>query len=226
MAVKGHEGLTDYELNVIVVPDGHGSRVVDYAKSCNVSGGTILLGRGSGSNPILRFFELDENSKEIVLIVSSRQKSHPFLEGVNETFGFYKPHTGICFAIPVSGILGIHQQMSTMNDDDGIQGGNVGQYKSIIAIVDKGRGEHIVDAANKAGVRGATIINARGAGSHETARLFGVEIEPEKELVLILSKNEAAEYICESIRKASKVDQEGMGLLFVLDVSKVYGLSG
>ena len=58
--------------------------------------------------------------------------------------------------------------------------------QAILTVVEKGHAEEVIDAAVQAGSHGGTIINARGSGVHETATLFGLGIEPEKELVICL----------------------------------------
>jgi len=81
-----------------------------------------------------------------------------------------------------------------------------------------------MDVATKSGSRGGTIINARGSGIHETQKLFAMEIEPEKEIVLIIAKNEITELIVTSIREELKIDEPGKGIIFIQEVSKTYGL--
>ena len=50
-------------------------------------------------------------------------------------------------------------------------------------------------------------------------------IEPEKEVVMILAKNEIVDNISSAIREELKIDEPGMGIMFVLDVNKTYGLN-
>lgn len=76
----------------------------------------------------------------------------------------------------------------------------------------------------EAGSKGGTIINARGSGIHETSKIFSMAIEPEKEIVLILSEEESTEGIVASIRKKLKIDEPGNGIIFIQEVSKTYGL--
>jgi nitrogen regulatory protein PII len=97
-------------------------------------------------------------------------------------------------------------------------------YSAIFVIVDRGKAEEVVDAAKAAGARGATIMNARGSGIHETQLLFNMEIEPEKEIVLILAQKDIVEPIAASIREKMKLDEPGNGILFLLDVNKTYGI--
>ena len=96
--------------------------------------------------------------------------------------------------------------------------------QAIFVVVDKGLAELVVKAAEKAGARGATVINGRGAGIHETSKLFSMEIEPEKEIVLIIAKREFVDSITSSINNAVNLDEPGRGILFIVDIQKAYGL--
>ena len=98
--------------------------------------------------------------------------------------------------------------------------------QAIFVIVDKGLAESAVEAAEAAGARGATILNARGAGVHETSRLFSMEIEPEREIVLVLSDAASCPAIAQAVRDALRMDEPGRGFLFVVDVRETVGLFG
>ena len=82
----------------------------------------------------------------------------------------------------------------------------------------------VVDASLEAGARGGTIIHARGSGLNQTKLIFDMEIEPEKEIVLTIVDDDQLENIVEAIRKKSDVEKEGHGILFVIPVSKAYGI--
>ena len=97
-------------------------------------------------------------------------------------------------------------------------------HQAIYVIVEKGNGEAVIEAAVKAGSTGGTIMNARGSGIHETSRLFAMEIEPEKEVVLIISEAGKTEAIAASIREAMEIDKPGKGIMYIQDVSNIYGL--
>jgi nitrogen regulatory protein PII/ribosomal protein S18 acetylase RimI-like enzyme len=95
-------------------------------------------------------------------------------------------------------------------------------YNAIFVIVDKGNAETVIDTAVKAGSMGGTIINARGSGIHETSKLFSMEIEPEKEMVLILSENQLTEQITSSMKEQLQIDKPGNSIIFVQDLNKTY----
>ncbi len=97
-------------------------------------------------------------------------------------------------------------------------------HKVITVIVDKGKAEDVIDAATKAGSKGGTIMNGRGSGIHETSKLFSMDIEPEREIVIILSETSKTEAIVSSIRKDLDMDKPGNGIIYIQDVNKVYGI--
>ena len=52
-----------------------------------------------------------------------------------------------------------------------------------------------------------------------------MDIEPEKEIVLILSERKGAQAIIASIGEKLDIEKPGKGIIFVQEVSKVYGLA-
>ncbi|MCR3954790.1 MAG: P-II family nitrogen regulator [Gudongella sp.] len=211
------------EINLITVIVNYGmaSKIMKHAKKQGVSGGTVLLGTGTIKNQLLEFLGINEARKEIVLMASDSNTSRATLEELDRRFNFRKPNHGIAFSTSISGIFGT----KAMKCNDNVERGEkVADYNLVISIVDKGKGEMVVDAANKAGSRGATIINGRGSGIHETSKVFGMEIEPEKEIVLIISKGDLTDGIVSSISTDMKIDEPGNGIIFVQDIDSTYGL--
>ena len=97
-------------------------------------------------------------------------------------------------------------------------------YEAIFVIVEKGLAENVLDAAEAAGSRGGTVIHARGSGSREKEKIFNIEIEPEKDIVLILSKIEGLDHIVDAIEGVLNINTPGAGILFTLDVNRTLGL--
>lgn len=213
---------SDIELICIIVNFGFSSKIIHKAKSYGISGDTVLLGKGTVNNRILEFLGLSDVRKEIILMVAEKKTAEQALEKLNDIFKFEKPNHGIAFTIPVYAAIGTRYLKS--NNIKRERGVNNTMYHAIIVIVDRGKAEDVIDAAEKAGSKGGTIIHGRGSGIHETSKLFSIEIEPEKEIVIILSEREKTDTIVSSIRKELKIDEPGNGIIFIQDVSKTYGL--
>ena len=95
----------------------------------------------------------------------------------------------------------------------------------IVTIVARGYADGVIEAASKAGADGATVLIGRGVGIHEKARILGIPIEPEKEIVLVLIRETLAEQVLESIRQGVDLEKPGRGLAFVVDVARAIGIT-
>lgn len=222
--MKNSTSITGYELLCVIINFGMASKIIKHAKQYGVTGGTIFLGKGTVKNPIWRFLGLDEVRREIVLMLADKSTAYTALDELDRSFKFDKPHHGIAFSTSVLNILGARNLADIKGDFQESRGVENTMYKLIIVVVDRGKGEFVVEAANKAGSRGATIVNARGSGIHETSKLLDMEIEPEKEVVLIISPSNLTESIVSSIRGDLKIDEPGNGIVFIQDINKTYGL--
>lgn len=95
----------------------------------------------------------------------------------------------------------------------------------IVSIVRKGWGSLVLQASVKAGARGGTLLGGRGAGINEHEKIFGVAIEPEKEVLLTLAPTDRTPVILDAIVKAAELEDTGRGIAFVLPVDRVAGIA-
>lgn len=95
----------------------------------------------------------------------------------------------------------------------------------IVSIVRKGWGSTVLEAAVKAGARGSTVLFGRGAGINEQEKIFGMSIEPEKEIVLTVTPSVQVDAILAAIVQAAELSETGRGIAFVLSVDKVVGVA-
>jgi nitrogen regulatory protein PII len=95
----------------------------------------------------------------------------------------------------------------------------------IVSIVRKGWGSTVLEASVKAGARGGTVLFGRGAGIHEREKIFGMSIEPEKEVLLTIVSTSQVDAILEAIVRAGELNDEARGIAFVVQVEKVAGVA-
>ena len=204
-----------------VVNMGDASKALKSARKRGVKGGTISFGRGAVHSRLLEFLGLNEVRKEIVTMIVENELAAAVIKGISEDLEFIRPHHGIAFSYPVGEFIG---SMNTVDKNSITNEVKSGMYNVIYVVVDKGKAEDVIDAASKAGSNGGTIMNGRGAGIHEVQKFFSIEIEPEKEVVFIITKTALKDNIVASIRSQLKIDEPGTGVMFVLDVNEAYGL--
>lgn len=213
---------SDIELICVIANYGFGSKILKSAKHHGITGGTVALGKGTANNYILNYLGLSDERKELVYLVAIKEVADKALEEMNKEFEFYKPHHGIAFTTSICPVAGSKRIACDHILEEGSE--NNTMYHSITIIVERGKAEDVIEAAVKAGSKGGTIIKSRGSGIHETSKLFSMEIEPEKEIVLILSEAEMTDAIVSSIREQLKIDEPGNGIVYVQNVNKTYGI--
>lgn len=97
--------------------------------------------------------------------------------------------------------------------------------KCIIAIVERGKADHIVDEAKTVGATGATIMYGRGTGENEALKFFNLKIEASKEIIMILSEKSKFKPIYKKIIEVGKLDQAGTGIIFTVPITNLVGLN-
>ncbi|MFO7305902.1 MAG: P-II family nitrogen regulator [Gammaproteobacteria bacterium] len=94
----------------------------------------------------------------------------------------------------------------------------------IVSIVRRGWGDTVLEASMKAGAHGGTVVFGRGIGRNEQQRVFGIQIEPEKEIVLTVVPQDIVNTVLEAITTAAELTVPGHGLAFVVPVEAVAGV--
>ena len=97
-------------------------------------------------------------------------------------------------------------------------------YKLVVACVKPQYSDKTVDAAKAAGATGATVLPGRGTGVHEAKTFFGLTLEARTDVILFLVDSTLVQPLLEAISKASKFEQPGTGIAYVMDVDQTIGM--
>ena len=97
-------------------------------------------------------------------------------------------------------------------------------HEVIFVIVNAGFAEEAMDVARAEGVRGGTIINARGVARELEAAFFGITIQPEKEILMMVVEKDIKEKVLNALYSQMGMAKQAKGIAFSLPVSDVAGL--
>ncbi len=100
----------------------------------------------------------------------------------------------------------------------------VPKHDLIVTIIKKGCCENIIKASREAGAEGETIIPARGTGKKKKKKLLGIPIEPEKEIIFTIIREEKSKDVLKAIIKAGNLEKSGTGVAFVMELKEVVGV--
>ena len=180
---------------VTIVDRGKGDRVVDLCRARHVAVQLVMLGHGTASAEVMDYLGLDEPEKDIVLSLVPGALVAPLLADLTLALGFSRPGKGIAFTVPLSGIsaaanrqtdggrvraeINVEREVPPMTENN--------QFELIISVVEHGMADDVMAAAKTAGARGGTVARARGLSSEEAEKFLHITIQPEKDVVLILT---------------------------------------
>lgn len=91
----------------------------------------------------------------------------------------------------------------------------------INCVIQQGRADKVVKAAQNVGAQGAIVQYARGTGIRERMGLMGVTIDEQKEVVRIIVSAEQADRVFESMYLAGELDKPGMGIMCMFALDRV-----
>lgn len=209
------------EMLVVIVEHNKASKVLHLADEKGVTASVAMLGRGTASRTIFDYLGLNDKKKAVLMLFGKTEEITDLADYLVEKLEMDKPNHGIAYIESAFNVFGTEDNA---NGSENIKRGE-NMYNAIYTIVEKGNADDVIEAAEKAGSRGGTVMHARGSGSEEARKVFNMLIEPEKEIVLIISEEAKTKDIVESIRKETQIEEEGKGIIFITNVAQTYGLA-
>lgn len=101
------------------------------------------------------------------------------------------------------------------------------KFKLIVALVDDHHTETVVRTAREAGATGSTVVtSARGTGLRPAKTFLGLDLEGQRDVILLLVEGHLSRHMLESIAKVCNFDEKpGSGIAFQIDIEDAVGLA-
>ena len=98
-------------------------------------------------------------------------------------------------------------------------------HEVIFTIVNSGFAEEAMRVAREQGVRGGTILNARGVVKEDAAAFFGITLHADKEILMRVVEKDIRDQVLNALYKEMGLGKKSQGIVFSLPVSDVAGLA-
>jgi nitrogen regulatory protein PII len=92
----------------------------------------------------------------------------------------------------------------------------------ITCIITHGQADEIMRVARQAGATGGTILNARGTGTEDDVKFFGISLAPEKEMLLIVAHDDHRQTILEAVCTLPIFSEPGGGIVYTTPVEEFF----
>jgi nitrogen regulatory protein PII len=232
-----HEGGTEIFLNLLIVicDRGQSGKITDFFRDRNALFNLLTLGRGTASSKILNYLGLGQTEKTVLFSAMPPAEAGDVLERLDEILDLKQPGHGIAFILPLNAagesvaretneVKANASNRDTRQDGGSKVAQELFQHALIIAVSNRGYSQEVMDAARTAQAAGGTIVNARVFAPSGAEKFFGVTIQPEKEIVMILAGARQKDDIIRAIAEKTGVGTSADAMAFSLPVSDVRGL--
>ncbi len=91
----------------------------------------------------------------------------------------------------------------------------------ITAVVRRGLGDGVVEAAVAAGAQGGTVSYGTGIGYRKRLGILGLAVDVEREIVYVLVRRADEPAVFTAMAAAEGLDRPGRGLLFTTPVERL-----
>lgn len=191
-----------------------------------------LHGKGTASSEIMDILGLGTVDKTILLGIMPKPFADRMLQIMKKELKLNMPNTGIAFSLIMSGGSGrVINKLNRLNEE-GMQTGEERSrrempetsYTMIMVIANQGYSGEIMDAARSVGAAGGTVIHARQAVNEETVKFWGISIQPEREITIILAQKDDKLAIMQAISEKCGRQSDARSIVFSLPVDQVVGI--
>lgn len=194
---------------------------------------------GSASSEILDMFGLADSEKAVAICIEPDFRVPLIMEEITDKMALRRHGNGVAFSIPISGIS---RPVTVVMDNDEVYElkercdkpkmenevetlKENASYDLIIAVVNPGFSEELMETARPAGAKGGTVLHARRVGNEDFVKFFGISVQEEREVVAILTARDAKKDIMKAIISSYGIRSEARGMIFSMPVDSIAGIN-
>lgn len=213
-----------------------------------------MSGRGTANNKLLEALGLEVEPMVLTFTCVRHEDCPTYLAILREELALQNPGHGIALALPMERSLGLLTLFGVADERAAttpklperlLKLGKFGKKKKaepdalptlpphivpysielIVAILSENHATEAIRQARSLGVRGGTIVPAQGRGEHGGRTFLGMELVPEKEILLMAVEQARALPILEALYTQGELALPGSGIAFSIPVYLYAGLA-
>ena len=185
-----------------------------------------MLARGTASSETLDLYGLEAKEKALLMTVASGSMTGQLIRLAKRRLFIDVPGNGILLAIPIKSVGGgrtLAYITGGAKPDEGAPDFKF-DHELILAVINEGHTDPVMDAARSAGASGGTVLHAKGTGGKLSEKFLGVHLADEKELIIIVARSIEKAAIMRAITDNCGPGTQAGAVTFSLPISSVAGL--
>jgi hypothetical protein len=182
---------------------------------------------GTASSEMMDILGLGSSEKSVLASVLPKNLADEILKKLHKELRLGTVNSGIAFTARLSAVSNLIVKMyenSVSNNRKDEEAVTESGYSLIAAIVNPGYSEEVMKVAREAGAGGGSVIHSRRISDEASVASWGLDIQEEKEIVLIVTDTESKSDIMKAIGKSCGIHSDAKGFVLALPIETVIGL--
>lgn len=192
-----------------------------------------LHAMGTASSEMMDILGLGSIDKQLLVSILPKPFADEMLRKLRKALKIGTPDSGIAFTMPISGANNYIVRMLGQIAGEGIKTAErkeetaMAELKHVMiaSIVNQGYSEEVMNAARAAGAAGGSVLHSRRVGNEKATEFWGLSVQEEKEIVLILAGADNKLAIMQAISDACGIRSDAKGIVVSLPIDAVIGLN-
>ncbi len=221
-----------YQILALIATPKLADKAADMFLSKKVPVQFRLNALGTASSEIMDTLGFGSIDKCVMLSMVPEEVGRTMLGMLHTKLRLDAVNSGIAFTIPLTAAsnLLVNMMNATAQNSEFLSDGKgedtmiENKYALVAAVVNRGFSGDVMEAAKQAGAGGGTILHGRGVESSEASAFWGLSLQEEREILLILARREDKVKIMSAISEKYGMQSEAKGLVMSLPIDAVMGL--
>lgn len=195
------------KLIVTIVERGQGKAVQRLYAGRQVAWHYHSVGEGTASSELLDVLGLGGAERDVLLSLGSAGAVERLMALLKRDRPEGLQAKGLAFDMPITGLNNI---VATALERQGRSMGETGGFAPmekdadnslVMLIVNQGHTDDVMNTARAAGARGGTVLRSRHVDEQQMSRFYGITVQEEKEILLIVASGQTRNAIMETVNK-------------------------
>lgn len=192
----------------------------------------VFHAQGTASSEIMDMLGLGGVEKNVLMSMLPKLFADKMLKKLQKKLHLGMPNSGIAFTVPMSSgsaqmvkmieVLQTEEEQTRSEREEAEMAES--EFSMVMAIVNQGFSEEVMDAAKPVGATGGTVFHSRRVGNEDKMKFWGISVQPEREIVLILARKEDKLNIMQAIGKKCGINSKAQGIVLSLPVDGTAGM--
>lgn len=221
-----------YRMLLLIATPKLVNKGVELFKEGDVSIQQVFHAQGTASSEIMDMLGLGGIEKNVLMSMMPKQFADGMLKNLQKKLHLGMPGTGIAFTVPISSSSAqMVKMMELLQSEEGKALPErdesemaESEFSMVMAIVNQGFSEEVMDAARPVGATGGTVFHSRRAGNENKMKFFGISVQQEREVVMILARKEDKLNIMQAIGRKCGINSKAEGIVLSLPVDGTAGM--